>query len=812
VLVSYKTAFDYDLMDRVTDIYYPDNDRVEYTYNDGSFVETIGGGPGGQAILSDIEYEATSQLKTISFGNGVVTSYDYDNRHRLDSLITTGFGGTELINYAYQYDPASNITSIIDKRPYGYVPKTSPRRNTQVFQYDDLYRLKQVRYARQDDLPANFGRIDYAYDAIGNMLSKTSPAYGQPGHIDDNNNVNLGAMSYTGGRFGRFGRDPCDPPGPHALTATANGATYQYDDNGNMTDIDGAVCTWDFKDRLVRYQKDGVDARYTYDYTGRRITKLVTKDGLTTQTLYPNRAFEIRPNQAPTKFVFNGAKRVARVKGTLDPYRDRVQRIWLNEGKNLVCLAVQTSRTIGEVFGFDSAAYSWDGLTYQPLSSFDTLSVGQPVWVDVPNSRVVSAVGAYDSQMADVNIPAGRSLQAWPRLEPFAPAVHLQGEVSLNSFDAFAGLWLHSYPALPQFVSNMPAEIPAALGLWCSPVSDANISSASTEPHDVLFYHPDHLGSSSVITDVNGVLVQETANYPFGHQRNDFIDDHNNPFRADYKYTGKEKDKETGLQYFEARYLSDTACRFLVTDPIYEEVEPYGSFPKNSGEYQRFVTFFCQPQKLNPYAYVLNNPVRFTDPTGLIPGNGQDDEEDEREEEKPKLKRVPAQITLERMPSQIKRMPAQIFTPSQLATLWQSSGTYSKSDKWKDIVLKKGTRIYGGVPGQSSFYTRKEDIEKAGHVSRELWTKLQVAPHNKLGYRQQVQEYEITENIAAAESIVAANIEAGPGGLTQYFIKKADWTSSVKAVGEPVELAAGPERPPKLERQQEFRYLTRRNK
>ncbi|NIP26398.1 MAG: hypothetical protein GWN55_16185 [Phycisphaerae bacterium] len=602
VLVSYKTAFDYDLMDRVTDVYYPDNDHIEYTYNGGSLVETIGGGPGGQVILSNVDYEPTSRLKTVSFGNGVVTSYAYDNRHRLDSLITTDSGGTELINYKYLFGPASNITSIIDKRQYSYVPKASSRRNTQVFQYDDLYRLTQVRYARQDDLQANFGQIDYTYDSIGNMLSKTSPAYGQPGHIDDNNNVNLGAMSYAGGRFGRTGRDPCDPPGPHALTAAANGGTYEYDDNGNMSNIDGAVCTWDFKDRLVRYQKDGVDARYTYDYTDRRITKLVTKDGITTQTLYPNRAFEIRPNQAPTKFIFNGSKRVARVKGSLDPGRDRVQRVWLNKGKNLVCLAVQTSQTIAEVFGLDSAAYSWDGLTYQPLSSFDTLGVGQPVWIDVPTSRVVSALGGYDLRMTDVNIPAGRSLQAWPRLEPFAPAVHLQGEVSLNAFDAFAGLWWHSYPALPQFVSNMPAEIPAASGLWCSPVSDANISSAATEPHNVLFYHSDHLGSSSVVTDVNGVLVQEMANYPFGHPRNDFTADPNSPFRADYKFTGKEKDKETGLQYFEARYFSGHLGRFASVDPLYSNIKP---------------DWLTKPQSLNFYTYALSNPLIYTDPSGM---------------------------------------------------------------------------------------------------------------------------------------------------------------------------------------------------
>jgi RHS repeat-associated protein len=602
VLVSYKTAFDYDLLNRVTDVYYPDNDHVEYTYNSGSLVETIGGGPGGREILSNVDCGPASLFKSVSFGNGVVTSYEYDNRNRLNSLITAATDHTELINFAYQYDPVSNIKSIIDNRPYSYIPKTSPRRNTQVFQYDDLYRLTQVHFARRDDLQANFGQIDYAYDAIGNMLSKTSADANQPGHIDDDEHVNLGAMNYAGGTSGRIGRNPGDLPGPHALTSTENGAAYEYDDNGNMTSIDGAVCTWDFKDRLIRYRKDDVDARYTYDYTGRRITKLVTKDGLTTQTLYPNRAFEVRPNQAPTKFVFNGSNRVARVKGALDPSRKRIQRIWLNEGKNLVCLVVRSSQTIGEIFGMDSSAFTWDGLIYQPVSLVQKLDVGEPVWVDVPSARVVNAVGAYDPRMEDKDVPAGRSLQAWPRLEPFVPSVHLLGQADLNAYDAFSGSWLHSYPALPQFVSNMPSELPAGLGFWCAPMLSATITSAPTESHDVLFYHTDHLGSSSVITDINGVLVQETANYPFGYPRDDTLVDPNNPFRADYKFTGKEQDKESRFVYFEARYYSSTFNRFVTTDPLATE--------------ELSQEWLSQPTRQNPYNYGLNNPLKYKDVDG----------------------------------------------------------------------------------------------------------------------------------------------------------------------------------------------------
>lgn len=267
---------------------------------------------------------------------------------------------------------------------------------------------------------------------------------------------------------------------------------------------------------------------------------------------------------------------------------------------NLVCLAVQTSQAIGEVFGFDSAAYRWDGFTYQPLSAVEILDVAQPVWVDVPASRVVCAVGSYDPQMADVNVPAGQSVQAWPRLEPFAPAVHLQGQARLHSFDAFAGSWFLGDPTLPEFLSNMPPKLPASTGFWCSPTTDAALSSAATESHDIIFYHTDHLGSSNVLTDVNGNVVQEMASYPFGHSRHDYTANDGIPFRADYRFTGKELDKESKLMYYGARYYAPAIGKFVSVDPLsHEPTATVGA-----------------PLKGQAYAYARNNPIMFVDPSG----------------------------------------------------------------------------------------------------------------------------------------------------------------------------------------------------
>jgi YD repeat-containing protein len=282
-LVNYRTAFQYDSLDRVTTMVYPDNDQVSYQYNDRGLLAGILGGPSG-SILSNLVYAPSAQQQQIDYGNGVRTAYSYDNRQRLINLQTVSQPSTlnlRLINFGYTFDSVSNIKSIADQRPAAAVPATDPRRNTQTFAYDDLYRLTQVQYNLPNPSSSNGGEIDYRYDRIGNMLSQTSDIQ----QFENGFSVTqLGNMSYggTAGASGRVGRAPTDPPGPHALTGVSQPSTnspqpraYDYDANGNMTNIDGLVCTWDFKDRLVAVENATMRAQYTYDYTDRRITKKV---------------------------------------------------------------------------------------------------------------------------------------------------------------------------------------------------------------------------------------------------------------------------------------------------------------------------------------------------------------------------------------------------------------------------------------------------------------------------------------------------------------------------------------------------------
>ncbi len=198
-LVSFRTGFEYDALDRVTSLTYPDNDRIGYEYNTRNLLRRITGGPSG-SIVSDIAYRASDQLERIDHGNGVRTAYTYDPRLRLNRLQTgANLGsGASLIDFQYEFDGVSNIQAIRDQRPASAVPRGDKRRNTQVFQYDDLYRITRAAYsfALPGEPDASNGFVSYRYDRIGNMLEQRSDIV----HLDRGVSVtDLGAMGYGGG-------------------------------------------------------------------------------------------------------------------------------------------------------------------------------------------------------------------------------------------------------------------------------------------------------------------------------------------------------------------------------------------------------------------------------------------------------------------------------------------------------------------------------------------------------------------------------------------------------------------------------------
>jgi RHS repeat-associated protein len=129
------------------------------------------------------------------------------------------------------------------------------------------------------------------------------------------------------------------------------------------------------------------------------------------------------------------------------------------------------------------------------------------------------------------------------------------------------------------------------------------------------FQLADALGGRRVQAHVDGTAGLFCFNYPFGDGLNCWGGDED---ATEHHFTGKERDSESGNDYFGARYYASTMGRFMSPDPLQWLGWQHG----NSNDRAKFAAFIGNPQSLNLYAYVNNNPLNKTDPTGLYICNG----------------------------------------------------------------------------------------------------------------------------------------------------------------------------------------------
>ena len=150
-------------------------------------------------------------------------------------------------------------------------------------------------------------------------------------------------------------------------------------------------------------------------------------------------------------------------------------------------------------------------------------------------------------------------------------------------------------------ISDIPYQVKAKVlvdnELFYRMIDDMSLNSTLEKELDVYFYHSDHLGSASWITNQTGNAVQHLQYLPFGER---YIDQRIAGYQERFTFSGKERDEETGFGYFGARYYdSELLTGWLSVDPMMDK------YPSISG-----------------YAYCVNNPVILIDPDGNSPIKG----------------------------------------------------------------------------------------------------------------------------------------------------------------------------------------------
>jgi RHS repeat-associated protein len=120
----------------------------------------------------------------------------------------------------------------------------------------------------------------------------------------------------------------------------------------------------------------------------------------------------------------------------------------------------------------------------------------------------------------------------------------------------------------------------------------ANNLRITMQKNDTLtYFHKDHLGSSNAMTNAEGKEISSAEYLPYGLTRGDV-----GITQSSYQFTDQELDTETGLYNYDARLYDPIVGQFVSVDSI--------------------VPDWYDPQSLNRFAYVRNNPVKYVDPSG----------------------------------------------------------------------------------------------------------------------------------------------------------------------------------------------------
>jgi len=331
-----------------------------------------------------------------------------------------------------------------------------------------------------------------------------------------------------------------------------------------------------------------------------------------TTTLYVDRHFEVRDHDEPVKYVFNGETRVARSTGSLKP-TPRLQRFRIHPGWNLLSLAVSATNALYQITNRLPAVPSsppvlrWD-LTvpgWKPLLPGGNLPPDTILSLKAVSGASLIVVGNYQEpaprsvEVTGSFVP-GAGLRAWD----FKNAVSNVPSASAWTYDSSVAGWLIGLAAPLQSQSDLQAFLPPGSAAFVRAGAPAQLAVPDAASR-IRYYHQDHLGSSSVMTDSAGAIVEENNLLPSGSVRAHF---QSQQIREPYLFTDKERDAETRLDYFGARFLSSICQHFCSVDPV--------ALRDLDDEHPSAGQRFQNPQRLNPYAYAMGNPLRYVDLQG----------------------------------------------------------------------------------------------------------------------------------------------------------------------------------------------------
>ena len=570
----FLTQWKYDSWNRVQQITYPDEEVVDYEYNNAGMLNKITSEipniSNVQDIISHISYNDYGERRDIEYGNGTETFYSYDDRRRMNQVYHY-FSDLD-VSKTYKYDELSNILEIRTDSPESTLPSAGHIGGAMdhVYKYDSYNRLIRAtgQYTGANDTGNSYLRQEYelnmeyntdhtiknktqiqyqgAVTGHGDALSGEVPVYKNSYILDYDYTPTTDSGAYVAGT------DSYGYLQPHAvrtITETPSWVTdpaaddprirhkeISYDANGNQTEIKEIVGEekislrknlWDEENRLmgVNLKPDDATAHpiavYTYDAGGERTIKY-NYDRIDVAS----NGGEVGESSKDNIMIYPSGLVMGKAIYVEGEGRDKANRLVYT--KHYYAGSERVSAKTGTAFD----------LGYYPSTALATA---------MPQLNATAIDGISDTHL-------GTAATA-------IASVHTR-------------------------LGATPPTLRPIMG-----DGDTIGASHDEELLDYYYFHPDYLGSSSYITNGVGTITQHMEYLPFGET---LVDEHVNSNNSPFKFNGKEYDEETGNYYYGARYYDPKLSIFISVDPLAEKY-----------------------LDKTPYHYCSNNPINRIDPSGL---------------------------------------------------------------------------------------------------------------------------------------------------------------------------------------------------
>ena len=553
-IATYVTQWTYDSHNRLIEMIYPDEEKVTYSYNLGGLLEKVRGEKSyGYDYITKLGYDKFEQRSYLKYCNGAETFYTYDNRRRLSNLAVNS-GGSSIMDNAYTFDAVSNVLSVTNNAALP-ANGNAGGQMSHTYTYDGLYRLATATgtYTGADNKSASY-TLAMGYDNMHRIKSKSQHL--TQDNVQFNGTLNVGYdLTYTyGSEAGKKFQLESVKDVNYRTEETPkgqqieNGHVYTYDKNGNLVYVntnrvmtdghrDNSVgerkLIWDEENRLLAVDDNGFVSNYWYDADGERTVKTSGES----DQVYVNGVFS------------GGSTNTAKFSLYVSPY------LVANQGGRYTKHIYAGSQRIVSKVG-DFASYGSDPRRIEYAgANTDGLSVDY-------KSKYAAQQQVIKDNYKFFNVP-------------------YNGTDNDNYADG-EGFCCNDGSMEAAVAQARKAQARAVSRSFKDPDNYENLQ---------FFYHPDHLGSSSFITNLDGEVVQHIEYVPFGEV---FIEERNNVWNTLYLFNAKEFDEETGMYYYGARYYDPRLSLWMSTDPMQEKYS-----------------------HINTYCYAFNNPLNFVDLHGM---------------------------------------------------------------------------------------------------------------------------------------------------------------------------------------------------